>query len=42
LLNESFLKTEKNPFIIYNGTHGITQLSALVEKEHYKKIISRK
>ena len=40
LLNESFLKTEKNPFIIYNGTHGITQLSALVEKEHYKKIIS--
>jgi hypothetical protein len=40
LLNESFLKTEKNPFIIYNGTHYITQLEKLLEKDHFRKIIS--
>lgn len=40
LLNESFLKTEKNPFIIYNGTHYVKNLDKLIDRDHFKHILS--
>ncbi len=40
LLSESFLKTERRPFLIFNGTHYVKHLEKIMLKENYKKVIT--
>ena len=39
VLNESFLKDESRPYIIYNGTHDIHHLNKLFVTKKHKKIL---